>query len=59
MNELHFLNHLRDAKSNYIAKYYLEVKDFKNRNEKDLIYMKPYYQNLHGLVKKCQTLSMI
>lgn len=28
-------------------------------NEKDLIYMRPYTQNLHGLVKKSVTLSML
>lgn len=59
MNEIYFLNHIRDAKSSYIAKYFLEIKNLKDRNEKDIIYMRMYYHNLYGLIKKSQTLSML
>ena len=57
MNELCFLNHVRDSQSSYIAKYYLEVKRWQHRNEKDLIYMRPYFHNLYLIVKRCKTLS--
>lgn len=59
MNEIFLLNHLRDAKSSYIARYYLDIKCFKDRNEKDLIYMRPYNQNIYSLLKKSHTLSML
>ena len=38
MNELDFLNHVRDAKSSYIAKYFLIIKNMEDRTEKDFIY---------------------
>ena len=46
MNELDFLNHVRDAKSSYIAKYFLIIKNMEDRTEKDFIYMRPYDRNL-------------
>lgn len=57
MNEICLLNYIRDCKSSSIAKYYLPVKKFENRNEHDYIYMKPYVHNLYVIVKKCKTLS--
>ncbi len=58
MNEIYLLNYLKDARSNYIGKYFLEVKDLEKRSEKDLIYMKSYVQNLDYIIKKCKTLSV-
>lgn len=57
MNEICFLDHIRESYSSYIAKYYLPVKKFTDRSEKDYIYMKPYFHNLHVIVKKCKTFS--
>lgn len=35
----------------------MPVKKFTDRSEKDYIYMKPYFHNLHVIVKKCKTFS--
>ena len=58
MNEIDFLNHIRDSRSSYIAKYYLNVKRMEERNEMDYIYMRPYVMNLYGVVRRCKTFSL-
>ena len=58
LNELYFLNHVRDFHSSFIGKYYLEMKKFRERNEKDPIYMISYNQNVDYVVRKCKTLSI-
>ena len=57
MNEIYFLHYARDFQSSFIGKYYLQMKKFRDRNEKDLIYMKSYYQNVDYIIRKCPTLS--
>ena len=57
MNEICFLNHIRDNQSSYIAKYYLAVKRWEDRTEADFIYMPPYYHNLYNVGSKCKTFS--
>ena len=45
-------------RSSYLAKYFLEVKHFRERSDKDSIFMKPYLHTLKSLVDNSISLSL-